>query len=216
MSVQQDKRQKIRVGVIASDPLRCIGLCALLEREKDFELSPLDLAEVETLGAKDVVLLTEHRGQDLFELIDRIRAQRPATRLIVVGSESDDEATLNALGGGANGYVNEAAPASEFAKAIRIASQGLVWAPRRICSMLIDRSASSLCRKFLPDALTNREKEVLEMLVAGRSNKEIGDPLGIEERTVKAHVAKLMRKLHVQNRITLATYAITHSLVAGR
>ena len=63
---------------------------------------------------------------------------------------------------------------------------------------------------------TDREKEVLEMLVAGRSNKEIGAQLGIEERTVKAHVAKLMRKVGVQNRIALSVHAITHSLVAAK
>ena len=63
---------------------------------------------------------------------------------------------------------------------------------------------------------TDREKEVLEMLVAGRSNKEIGSALGIEERTVKAHVAKLMRKVGVQNRIALSVHAITHSLVTAK
>ena len=63
---------------------------------------------------------------------------------------------------------------------------------------------------------TDREKEVLEMLVAGRSNKEIGAALGIEERTVKAHVAKLMRKVGVQNRIALSVHAITHSLVTAK
>ena len=57
---------------------------------------------------------------------------------------------------------------------------------------------------------------VLEMLVAGRSNKEIGAQLGIEERTVKAHVAKLMRKVGVQNRIALSVHAITHSLVTAK
>ena len=54
------------------------------------------------------------------------------------------------------------------------------------------------------------------MLVAGRSNKEIGGQLGIEERTVKAHVAKLMRKVGVQNRIALSVHAITHSLVVAK
>ena len=62
---------------------------------------------------------------------------------------------------------------------------------------------------------TDREKEVLELLVVGRSNKEIGSVLGIEERTVKAHVAKLMRKVGVQNRIAFSVHAITHSLVTS-
>jgi len=55
----------------------------------------------------------------------------------------------------------------------------------------------------------------LELLVAGRSNKEIGSVLVIEERTVKAHVAKLMRKVGVRNRIALSVHAITHSLVTS-
>ena len=60
---------------------------------------------------------------------------------------------------------------------------------------------------------TDRERQVLELLVGGSSNREIGNTLKIEERTVKAHVAKLMRKVGVQNRIALSIHAITHSLV---
>jgi DNA-binding NarL/FixJ family response regulator len=63
---------------------------------------------------------------------------------------------------------------------------------------------------------TEREKEVLELLVAGRSNKEIGSALGIGERTVKAHVAKLLREVGVQNRIRLSVHAITQGLVTER
>jgi len=62
-------------------------------------------------------------------------------------------------------------------------------------------------------AFTDRETQVLKMLVEGRSNKEIGVPLGITNRTVKAHVAKLMRKVGVENRVALTVHAITHSLV---
>jgi DNA-binding NarL/FixJ family response regulator len=81
--------------------------------------------------------------------------------------------------------------------------------------MFIER-VSSAPGQFFPAGrvtLTHREKEVLEMLVAGRSNKEIGSPLGIGERTVKAHVAKLLRKVGVQNRIALSVHALTHFLV---
>ena len=64
------------------------------------------------------------------------------------------------------------------------------------------------------DAISDREKQVLEMLVAGLTNKEIGGPLGIVERTVKAHIAKMMRKVGVRNRIELSIHAVTHSLVS--
>ena len=104
-------------------------------------------------------------------------------------------------------------------QAIRIVNQGSVWAPRRVLSMFIERVSSTLRGGSFPAGrvtFTDREKEVLEMLVAGRSNKEIGSALGIEERTVKAHVAKLMRKVGVQNRIALSVHAITHSLVTAK
>ena len=112
----------------------------------------------------------------------------------------------------------EAATPAEFAQAIRIVNQGSVWAPRRVLSMFIERVSSAPGRIFPAGRVTftDREKEVLEMLVAGRSNKEIGSQLGIEERTVKAHVAKLMRKVGVQNRIALSVHAITHSLVTAK
>ena len=90
--------------------------------------------------------------------------------------------------------------------------------PHRAISMFIERVSSSPGRIF-PNGrvtFTDREKEALEMLVAARSNKEIGSALGIEERTVKAHVAKLMRKVGVQNRSALSVHATTNSLVTAK
>jgi DNA-binding NarL/FixJ family response regulator len=64
------------------------------------------------------------------------------------------------------------------------------------------------------EVLTDREKEILTLLVSGLSNKEIGAPLGIVERTVKAHIAKMMRKVGVHNRIELSVHAVARSLVS--
>ena len=82
--------------------------------------------------------------------------------------------------------------------------------------MFVERASSSPGSIFFAGRVifTDREKEVLEMLVRGRSNKEIGATLGIEVRTVKAHVAKLLRKIGVQNRVELSIHAVTHSLVS--
>lgn len=119
----------------------------------------------------------------------------------------------DALVNGAKGYVEEAAPVSEFVSAIRVVNQGLIWAPRRVMGILIIRYSQGRTGLF-GERITMREREVLEMLVAGRSNREIARPLGIAERTVKSHVAKLMRKVGVQNRIALSMHAVKHSLVA--
>ncbi len=212
------KKPKIRVAVVESDPLRFIGFRALFDDEPEFELSAASVAEIATKGEVDLILLGSRGGLNLFDVMASLKASRPDLRIIVTGAGADDETILKALAAGAKGYVDEAATPAEFTTAIRIVNQGSVWAPRRVLSTFIERVTASPGRIFPAGRVTftDREKEVLELLVAGRSNKEIGSALGIEERTVKAHVAKLMRKVGVQNRIALSVHAITHSLVTSK
>lgn len=211
------KKPRVRIAVVESDPLRFVGFRTLFD-EGDFELSAASLADLPKRDDVDLVLLSSRAGQNLFDVMAGLKAARPDLRIIVTGSGADDETILKAVAAGAKGYVDEAAAPSEFVQAIRIVNQGSVWAPRRVLSTFIERVSSSPGRIFPAGRVTftEREKEVLELLVAGRSNKEIGTALGIEERTVKAHVAKLMRKVGVQNRIALSVHAITHSLVSAK
>jgi DNA-binding NarL/FixJ family response regulator len=212
------RKPLIRVAVVESDPLRFVGFRALFDTELDLELVSASLADLSQLQSIDLVLLGNRGGQNLYDIMASMKAVRPDLRIIVTGSGMDDESVLKAIAAGAKGYVDEAASPAEFIQALRIVNQGSVWAPRRVLSTFIERVSSSPGRIFPAGRVTftDREKEVLEMLVAGRSNKEIGSALGIEERTVKAHVAKLMRKVGVQNRIALSVHAITHSLVTAR
>jgi DNA-binding NarL/FixJ family response regulator len=218
MKAAMAKKPLIRIAVVESDPLRFVGFRALFDSESDFELVSATLPDISTLQGIDLVLLGNRAGQNLFDVMASLKATRPDLRIIVTGSGMDEETILKAIASGAKGYVDEAATPTEFVQAIRIVNQGSVWAPRRVLSMFIERVTSSPGRIFPAGRVTftDREKEVLEMLVAGRSNKEIGAALGIEERTVKAHVAKLMRKVGVQNRIALSVHAITHSLVTAK
>jgi DNA-binding NarL/FixJ family response regulator len=85
-----------------------------------------------------------------------------------------------------------------------------------VLATFIERATAS-ARKVQPqtdDKISDREREVLRLLVSGCSNREIAGELGIEERTVKAHVAQLLRKVGVQNRIALSVHAVTHSLLS--
>lgn len=212
------KKTPIRIAVVESDPLRFVGFRALFDNEPDFELVAASLPEIATLQNVDLILLGNRTGQNLFDVMASLKATRPDLRIIVTGSGIDEETVLKAIASGAKGYVDEAASPAEFVQAIRVVNDGSVWAPRHVLSMFIERVSTSPGRIFPAGRVTftEREKEVLEMLVAGRSNKEIGAALGIEERTVKAHVAKLMRKVGVQNRIALSVHAITHSLVTAK
>ena len=217
MKPSPSKKPPIRIAVVESDPLRFIGFRALLDAESDLELHAVTAAEIATRSEIDLILLGSRGSQNLFDTMAGLKAARPDLRILVTGMNADDETILKALAAGAKGYVDESATPAEFTQAIRIVHQGSVWAPRRVLSMFIERVTTSPGRIFPAGRVvfTDREKEVLELLVAGRSNKEIGAVLGIEERTVKAHVAKLMRKVGVQNRIALSVHAITHSLVTS-
>jgi DNA-binding NarL/FixJ family response regulator len=210
-------RPIIRIALIEGDPLRVVGFHALLESEPDLELISVSLLEIARQQNIDLALVGQLSGQKRADILAILRVVRPNLPVIVIGSGTDDSTILDAIVSGAKGYVFDGAPPQEFSQAIRIVSQGSVWAPRHVISMFIENVLTHGTR-MLPAAvelLTDREREVLGMLVAGLSNREIGVPLGIEPRTVKAHVSKMMRKVGVQNRIALSVHAITHSLVTA-
>jgi DNA-binding NarL/FixJ family response regulator len=217
MKTRPIKRSIIHVGILEEDPLRLVGFLSILERVPNLQVTPTSVTDIATSPDIHIALLGNHLGRKFLETMATLRVVRPDLRMVVTGSGIDDETILKAIACGAKGYVDEAAPTPDFAQAIYAVHHGSVWVPRRVMSMFIERSGDLLSRSSQPgcSTLTSREKQVLQMLVEGRSNKEIGGPLGIEERTVKAHVAKLMRKVGVKNRIALSVHAIQHSLVSA-
>ena len=218
MEMLSQKKSHIRIAVLESDPVRYIGFRALFDSDSDVEIVASSIGEVLALDVVDVVLLGSCHEQNLFDSIAGLKATRPGLAIIATGLRADDETILKALAAGAKGYVDASATSLEFVEAIRVVNQGSVWAPRSVLSMFIER-VTTLPGPIFPAGrviFTEREKEVLQLLVAGRSNKEIGSMLGIVERTVKAHVAKLLRKVGVENRIRLSVHAITHGLVSER
>jgi DNA-binding NarL/FixJ family response regulator len=208
----------IRVAVVCNDPLRAVGFRALLEPITDLELTSASIEEARTLQGIDVALLSNHDPRNgVQESLAGLKAACPDLRVIVTGWGMDDEAVYNAVAVGARGYIDESASAATFVKAIRTVQQGAMWVSRHVFSMFIERLGGPGQRtvyRCVAD-LTPREKQVLEMLVQGRSNREIGEPLGIRLRTVKAHIAKLLRKIGVPNRIALTVHALSHELVSS-
>jgi len=214
MKISTTTKPMLRIALVESDPLRLVGVRALLESESDLELISASLPEIAIQANIDVVLIGDRPGQNLLDTMSTLKMVRPNLPIIVIGRSTDDEIMLNAIVSGAKGYVFDGAPPGEFARAIRVVSQGSVWAPRRVVSMFIERALTQPKRMRPGANVTEREKQVLKMLVAGLSNKEIGRPLGIVERTVKAHISKMMRKVGVHNRIELSMHAVTHALVS--
>jgi DNA-binding NarL/FixJ family response regulator len=215
MNSPKTTKPVLHVALVESDPLRLIGLLALLESESDLELISTSLSEITISESIDVVLIGDRPGQSLFDTMSQLKRLRANLRMIVTGPSASDEIMLNAVAYGANGYVFDEAPPSEFARALRVVSQGSMWAPRRVLSMFIERAITQQRRMRFGtiDVLSDRDKEILTLLVSGLSNKEISAPLGIVARTVEAHISRMMRRLGVRNRIELSACAVGLSLI---
>lgn len=205
--------RKIRIAAIENDPLRLVGLSAILDSEPDLELYPSDLRTLIRAQDADIIFLGTQLGSQMHEGMTTIKAAWPGVRIIVTGP-GNEEAILRALMSGAKGYISESARPSELKEAIRAVASGAVWIPPRVMAAFIEYVTAPVKEpQPKPELITHRERDVLELLALGRSNREIGIALGIGERTVKAHVAKLLRKIGTQNRITLSVHAVTHSLI---
>jgi DNA-binding NarL/FixJ family response regulator len=213
--------QPIHVGLIADEPIRLEGLASVFEEEagKDHVRMLPVIGTIEELlqdAALEymVVDLNSSSSSGGMKTLEFIRRQRPALRLIVIGPEGDDELVIESILAGARAYLDLKASPQTVHQAIEVVTNGSIWAPRRLLSNLIDRllpvSDSSLTND--PPHLTVREREVLDLILMARSNREIALQLGIEERTVKAHVGRLMRKAGADNRIELSIRALSHAM----
>lgn len=214
-SAKARSKRTIRVAVVDNDPLRLVGFRTLLEEEADFLVQSCTLSSIFATHGYDVVLIGSRTGSEMYEVMAGLKSLNPSVRIIATGNFSHEEMALRALQAGAKGYLEESASAHEFKQAIRAVHSGSVWASPQLLSKFIER-VTFVPRPPMDDqplVFTEREREVLHLLVSGRSNREIGDVLGIEERTVKMHVASLMRKAGVTNRIALSVHALTHSLL---
>ena len=207
--------RRTRVAVLAADPLRAAGLAALFEDHAEFQLLPLPTSEVLRDSSIHLALLGSQAGAGVYELLATILASRPGLRVILMASGGGEETILKAIAAGAKGYLDDAATMDEVVMALQVVEKGSVWAPRRVLSLFIERATATSAAQPVASAVhfTLRERDVLELLVSGRSNRDIADALQIELRTVKAHVERLMRKTGVSNRTALSIHAITNALI---
>lgn len=210
----------IRIGVLAGEPIRLAGLSTVFEEAPEDgkpHLVPVVGALQELLADPRLLYMVVdfNSSDEGMKTLEKVKRSRPAMRQIVIGPEHDDELVLKAITAGARAYLDSSADPHTVRMAIDIVVSGSIWAPRRLLSRLIDRllgvneGGDSL--KTLQ--LTQRERQVLDLILLARSNREIAEELGIEERTVKAHVGRLMRKTGAENRIELSVRTLSRRSV---
>jgi two-component system, NarL family, response regulator len=201
----------IRVMLVDDHPAFRKGLAALIESEPDLEVSAetgdgLAAVALFRQTQPDVVLMDLRLpGMGGVEAIIAIRKEFPDARIIVLTTFDADEDIYRAIQSGAKSYLLKDTPDDELAATIRSVHAGEQKLPHKVAELLA-------ARRKRPD-LTERELEVLQGIIKGRSNKEIGTALFVTEDTVKAHLKTLFVKLGVADRTEAAINAIRHGIV---
>jgi DNA-binding NarL/FixJ family response regulator len=214
MSALTNRQRRLSIGLMDFEPLRVAGFESVFDDVPGVEVVATDLPGALVNKDFEMVLLGLHNPTESFDVLGRLKAARPKLKLIVMGSETDEETIISAIAAGAKGYIEETATPEQVLQCIEVVESGSIWAPRRVLSAFVDRMLHASEKPVLRHGFkfTERERAVLRLLMAARSNREIANALGIEERTVKAYVARLMRKVGVENRIALSIHAASRSL----
>jgi DNA-binding NarL/FixJ family response regulator len=207
-------REQLRLGMIAVDPLRIVGMQAIFSDGSGVEVIPLSVPGALDSSGVSMILIDSACTSHLLELLGTFRRTRPHLRLIVLGLEEDHDHIQRVIGAGAHGYLAHTATESEIRLAIDIVQDGSVWAPRKVLVRLLESATAESRNNVADPKFTEREGQVLRLLIAGRANKEIAGALGIDVNTVKAYVGRLMRKVGVDNRIALTVQAVNRRLVS--
>jgi len=175
---------------------------------------PLSVPGALDASGVSLILIDAACTEHIFELLATFRRTRPHLRLIVLGLEEDHDYIQRIIGAGAKGYLAHTAKESEIRLAIEVVQDGSAWAPRKVLARLLEVSSEATRREDAKEPkFTDRERQVLRLLVEGHPNRVIAEELGIDLITVKAHVGRLMRKVGVDNRIALSVQAVSRNLL---
>ena len=212
----------IRIGILADEPLRVAGLASIFDLPEEAthrRLVPVVVSIEELIASSDIeyVVVDLNAAPSNLEILGTVRGVRPNIRLIVIGPEDNDELVMEAIVAGARGFLGRSSGPTAVRKAIEAVTEGSIWAPRYLLSRVIDQllQAPQPAPARPKPQLTPREEQVLKLILNAQSTREIARQLGIEQRTVKAYVAKLMHKAGVDNRVKLSTSALSR-LVLGQ
>jgi DNA-binding NarL/FixJ family response regulator len=176
-------------------------------------------AELVAELAPDVVVMDLNMpGIGGIEATRLVATQAPATRVLVLTISSDDDSIMQAMMAGASGYMLKDASVEELVSGIRAAAAGESSISPRIASKLLTWLRDGQTERPEPGSgtttdLSERELDVLRLLAAGKGNTEIAQELFISPKTVKNHIASILVKLQIENRIQAAVYAVRAGLV---
>ena len=205
----------IRVLIADDHPVVREGLSAILRSEKDIKIvaeaaDGEEACKLYDRHSPDVVILDLRmpKKDGLQVVTELMSSRRPKPRIIVMTTYESEEDIRRALKAGAKGYLVKGTAPQQIREAVRKVAEGESLLPAAV--------ASKLAESMAHPELSERERQVLQYMANGRSNKEIGQVLYISENTVKAHVKSILTKLDAMGRTEAIAIALQRGLIRSR
>ena len=209
----------IRVLIVDDHTVVRDGLSAMLEPQEDITVvgeAADGAAGVEEAGRllPDVVLMDLRMPElDGVGAMRRIHEDHPEINFLVLTTFDTDEYIYDAIEAGAKGFLLKDASREDLFKAVRAVARGESLIEPGIAARVLNRFAQ-LSREAAPqELLSERERQVLELLAKGSANKEVATALSLSESTVKTHVANIFQKLGVNDRTSAVTQALQRGII---
>lgn len=199
------------------------GLRALLERQQEFEVvgdaaDGREAVEMAKTGHPDVVVMdVAMPGLNGIEATRRITARSPQVGVVILSMHSDESYILRSLKAGARGYLLKDSLQADLIDAVRAAAQGKSFFSPKVSKVLQEDYINELQARGAEDTwelLTDREREILQLVAEGKTNKEIAALLNISPYTIDTHRSHILQKLNLHSAPELILYAIRKGIIA--
>ncbi|MDO8691128.1 MAG: response regulator transcription factor [Dehalococcoidia bacterium] len=209
----------MKVLVVDDHVLFRKGLVNLLSSQEDIEVigeadDGFEALEKTRDLMPDIILMDITMPRcDGLEATRLIKAEMPYARIVILTVSEEESDLYQAVKHGAQGYLLKSVDPDDLFRLIRAVNHGEAQISPPVASNILAEFSSAVSPPPAPeDALTSREREVLDLVARGATNKGIAASLSITENTVKNHLKNILEKLHFQNRVQAAAYAVRHEL----
>ena len=212
-SMQQpiDQPSQVCIGILAADPLRCIGLQSILE--DGLKVRTLVMGhDVRPRSQRLNALIIDQGMEDLQAIsapLSRTLSYMPGVAVVILARKAGPAAIQQIMAAGARAVLPETAQISEIRACLRAVLRGKTWTPREDPAIEDAGQTEQVETTRFSQRFTPKEREVMRWLGQGHSNREIAATMGIDEATVKAHLGRMLRKANASNRVELTLRALS-------
>jgi DNA-binding NarL/FixJ family response regulator len=212
----------VRVLIVDDQRLVREGIASLLEIQDGITVigTAIDgqqaIAQAEETRPDVILMDVRMPVMDGIHATERIRAQMPECKVLMLTTFDDEEYIIKSLRAGAYGYLLKDTPAENLAQAIQLTYAGIYQLAPSVAGKLIGNWQTSTSERNPEPVeydLTERELDVLRLLATGASNREIAEKLVVSEGTVKNHISNILSRLGLRDRVQAALYARDHQLI---